>query len=685
MTRCTLLSIAALALAACPKQDTPVSPTPAAAAAPQPPAEPAPEAAPAPAEPAEAAPAPDPSAQFLTECRAGLNRARQTLDAILAVDGDRTLANTLVPYDEMIMHLETSWGMALLWRNVHPDPQIRSAAAQCEQECAAFQTEISLNRDLYDAIAALDTSGFDPLAKRVVDHTLRDFRRAGVDKDPQTRARLKELDEQIIAAAQKFNTALNDDVRSITVDSVDDLAGLPQDWIDDHPPGKDGKITITTRYPDYFPVATYAKSEDVRRRIYLAARSRGDQHKDVLRTILKLRWEKAHLLGYKDFADYYIEDKMMKSGDNAARFIDRVWRLARSRARRDYRALLARKRKDDPKAKAVADWDKTYYENLIKAEKYDYDAQAVRQYYPYEAVRDGLLAVTGEIFDVSYVPVEDPRTWHEDVDVYDVMRGGEKIGRIFLDMHPRDGKYSHAAQFPLSPGVKGKSLPEGALVCNFPKTFMEQDDVETMFHEFGHLMHHIFKGQREWMTLGEVERDFVEAPSQIFEEWARNYEVLSRFAKNPDTGETIPKELVDRMNKADEFGRGISTVYQMYYAAMVLEFYRRDPDKLDMDALNRELMEKYTPFAYVPGTNRYMQIGQIVGYPASYYTYMWSLVLAKDLFSPFAKHGLLNKEWTHRYRDRVLAPGGSKDAAELIRDFLGRPWNYKAFERWLKG
>jgi thimet oligopeptidase len=251
-------------------------------------------------------------------------------------------------------------------------------------------------------------------------------------------------------------------------------------------------------------------------------------------------------------------------------------------------------------------------------------------------------------------------------------------------MHPREGKYSHAAQFSLTPGVAGKQLPEGALVCNFPRTLMEHEDVTTMFHEFGHLMHYVFKGQRAWMALGEVERDFVEAPSQIFEEWAWDYEVLQRFAKHHETGAVIPEDLVERMKRADRFGRGTQTTYQMYYAAMVLEFYRTDPAKLDMDALNKQLMEKYTPFAHVEGTNRYMQITQVVGYPASYYTYMWSLVLAKDLFSPFAKHGLLSKEWTTRYRDKVLAPGGSKDAAQLIEDFLGRPWSYAAFETWLK-
>jgi thimet oligopeptidase len=684
MTRFTALFALTLVLAACPKSEPEMpgpstTPGPGAGGAPAEPAEPAEPSKPAPAQP-------NPVAVFGQQCRVGLEQARADLAAILAVEGERTMENTLVKLDEMVMHYETSWGIGLLWRSVHPDEAIREEGGKCEAECANFQTEMALNRELYEAIKALDTSGYDADAKRLVEHTLRDFRRAGVDKDAETRAKIQQLDEEITATEQEFTKNITDDVRWVEVDSVDELAGLPQDWIDAHPPGDDGKIRVSTAYPDYVPIGQYAESGELRRKLYVADRSRGDKDGGkTLRRLLELRYEKARLLGYKDFADYYIEDKMMKSGKAAQTFIDRVARLSKARAKRDYKAMLARKRKDDNKAKRVDDWEKVYYETKIKAESYDFDLQEVRQYFSYPEVKNGLLAITSEMFDVEYVPVKDPRTWHADVDVYDVMQDGAKIGRIFLDMHPREGKYSHAAQFPLTPGVNGKSLPEGALVCNFPKTLMEHDDVETMFHEFGHLMHHTFKGSRSWMMLGSVERDFVEAPSQIFEEWAWDYDVLERFAKHHTTGAVIPVELVDRMKKADEFGVGFTTQYQMYYAAMVLSFYRIPPDKLDMAVENKRLMEKYTPFEHVEGTNRHLQFGHLAGYPASYYTYMWSLVLAKDLFSPFEKHGLLDKEWTLRYRDKVLAPGGSKDAAELVKDFLGRPGSYKAFEKWLKG
>jgi thimet oligopeptidase len=268
----------------------------------------------------------------------------------------------------------------------------------------------------------------------------------------------------------------------------------------------------------------------------------------------------------------------------------------------------------------------------------------------------------------------------------------QKLGRIYLDMHPREGKYKHAAQFTKRGGVKDVQLPEGVLVCNLPdpkdgQALMEHDDVETMFHEFGHLMHHILGGNQRWIEQAGVatEWDFVEAPSQMFEEWAWNHDTLSTFARHADTGEVIPKELVERMRKAKDFGLGVQTRQQMFYASISLNFHMADPAKLNMDAEVKRLKAKYTPFAFVEGTKFQSNFGHLEGYTALYYTYMWSLVIAKDLLTPFMKEGLMNTKWTYKYRDRILGAGGTKDAADLVKDFLGRPFNYKAFEKYLSG
>jgi thimet oligopeptidase len=214
---------------------------------------------------------------------------------------------------------------------------------------------------------------------------------------------------------------------------------------------------------------------------------------------------------------------------------------------------------------------------------------------------------------------------------------------------------------------------------------MEHDDVVTMFHEFGHLMHHLLGGHQPWISQSGVatEWDFVEAPSQMFEEWAWSHETLARFARHHVTGEVIPAELVTKMRAADTFGLGTATVQQIFYAAISLAFHRADPDTLDQLAEIQHLQRRYTPFAYVPGTRFHASFGHLVGYSAMYYTYMWSLVIAKDLLTPFEERGLLATEITRAYRDKVLVPGGSRDAAELVRDFLGRDYSFAAFERYL--
>ncbi|HUH02112.1 MAG TPA: M3 family metallopeptidase [Kofleriaceae bacterium] len=653
-----------------------------------------------PEEPAETPPVvdpvtkPDPVAAFATECRAGLENAKKILPTILAVENARTVDNTLVPYNMMTVQFSNSDAIAGLMQSVHPDEKIREAARVCEQELATFRTDLGLNQALYQAFADLDTSSMDADTKRLVEHTIRNFKRSGVDKDEETRTRIREINDELTKVGQQFGKIIAEDVRKVQLDPAE-LEGLPEDFIKAHKADAQGKVTITTDYPDYLPFIQYAKSAEARKKLYVAFRSRGaDANEANLKRILELRWELAKLLGYPNWADYITEDKMMKSSKNAGIFIDRVVKASNARAKKDYAELLAAKKKDDKKAKVVEDYDKSYYENKVKADKYAFDSQAVRPYFEYEAVEKGLLDITSKIYDIQYVKAADAVLWSPAVKAFDVMRGGTKLGRIYLDMHPREGKYKHAAQFTKLVGVKGVQLPEGVLVCNFPDpaksddpALMEHGDVVTMFHEFGHLMHHVFGGQQRWADQSGVatEWDFVEAPSQMFEEWAWNHDTLSLFAKHVETGEVIPADLVAKMRKADLFGLGIQTKQQMFYASISMNFYKTDPAKLNMHEEVKRLQTKMTPFRHVEGTKFHASFGHLYGYSAQYYTYMWSLVIAKDLLTPFKKHGLMNTEWTYAYRDKILAPGGTKDAAQLVRDLLGREFNYKAFENYLAG
>ncbi len=696
MTKTSLLSILLLS-AACGGSKPAPAPTPVA------PSEPAPSApepvavAPAPSGPGAAGAPMPPRApadqEFLAKCRGLLESGKAQLPLIVDVKDKRTVANTFEPYNELSRFVANAANLAGLSQEVNPDAKIRDAARTCEREISQFISELLLDKRVYDAIKAVDVSKEDANTKRFAMTTLRDYRRAGVALPEAQRARIKQIDDAMTELGQQHSKNIAEDTRFLELPATDvkRLDGMPADWVAAHKPEK-GVIRISTDYPDYIPFITYANDDDLRKQLYIKFRSRGDAHnEEVLQKLLVLRAEKAKLLGFKDWADYQSDDKMLKGGKAASAFIERITKLAKARAAKDYAELLAQLKKHDPKATEVGDWQKAWLENQIKKEAYAVDSTEVRSYFPFEQTLGGLLSITSQIYDIQYQPVTAAEVWHPSVKVYDVMRKGEKLGRIYLDLHPRADKYKHAAQFGMLDGVVGKQLPEGALVCNFadPKdggpALMDHGDVVTMFHEFGHLMHHILGGKQRWVAQAGVstERDFVEAPSQMFEEWGKNYETLSKFAKHYQTGAVIPKELVEKMTKADRFGIGTAAVQQMFYAAIALQFHQANPAKLDQLALVKKLQAQYTPFKFVEGTKFHTSFGHLVGYSSMYYTYMWSLVIAKDMLTPFEKTGLLDTKVTYRYRDKILAPGGAKPAADLVADYLGRKYDFKAFEKYL--
>ena len=608
-----------------------------------------------------------------------LARATELVEA--AKQGPRD-ASALSTWNDINIALGNAFAVASLMSNVHPDEAVRNRAEAAEQAASRLLTEIGLDRDLFEVLDAVDPSELDDAGRRVLSLTLRDFRRAGVDQDDDVRDRLRKLNERETEVGQTFAKNIRDSVRTIRIEP-ERLDGLPADYIEAHPPGEDGLVTITTEYPDYVPFMTFAKDREARAALLHEFRNRAWPENDaVLAELLKLRDEHAKLLGYADWPSYDAEVKMIGKGDAIPEFIDRISDAAEEPGKRDIAVLLARLQQDHPEVETIDGRDGSFYAEVIRRENFDVDAQQVRTYFDFQKVRAGLLDVTGRLFGIEYVPVDVP-VWHEDVASYDVMRDGERLGRIHLDLHPRAGKYGHAAQFDLVPGIRGRQLPQGVLVCNFSKQLMEHDHVVTLFHEFGHLVHHVLAGRHDWARFSGVatEWDFVEAPSQMLEEWAWDHDVLSTFATDA-SGEAIPGELVTKMRAANEFGKGYYARTQMFYAATSYYLHKEVP--ADLTARMVELQAKYDLFGYVPDTHFHTSFGHLHGYGSGYYTYMWSLVIAKDLFSAFDPDNLFDTEVAHRYRDCILAAGGSKDAADLVADFLGRPYNFDAFEAWLR-
>ncbi|MFP2896453.1 M3 family metallopeptidase [Corallococcus sp. 4LFB] len=631
-----------------------------------------------------------PPEEFRRASEEALAKARDGIARLKTLPASTPPREVLELFDESSAALDDAAARASVVRHTHPEAALREAAESAEQAIENLANDIRMDRGVYDVLAGVSLANEDAATRKWMEKVLRDFRRAGVDRDESTRAKVKALQEELVRIGQEFSRNISQDTRKVALPPAA-LDGLPQDYVRAHAPGEDGQVRISTDYPDLVPFLTYARDGKAREELWRANRQRGyPANVDVLQRLVQKRHELATLLGYPHWAAYATEDKMVRTAEDAGTFIRKIADASEERMKRDYAVLLERKRKDDPNADKVNPWDSGYLDDRVKAEQYAFDSQTVRPYFEYTRVKQGVLDLTARLFGVTYKPVKDVPVWHPDVEAYDVYEGATLKGRFFLDMHPRADKYKHAAQFTLTSGKAGRRLPEGALICNFPKpgtepALMQHGDVETFFHEFGHLLHHIFGGHTRWAGLSGVrtEWDFVEAPSQMLEEWARDVTCLQTFAKHYQTGEALPAELVERMLAADEFGKGLFVRQQMFYAALSLELYRRDPTNLDATALVRELQSQYVPFPYLEGTYFHLTFGHLDGYSSNYYTYMWSLVIAKDLFTVFQTKGLLNPEPAQAYRRAVLEPGGSDDAARLVHRFLGRDYDFRAYEAWL--
>jgi thimet oligopeptidase len=632
------------------------------------------------------------AAAFNRTNEARLERARRSIAKLKAVQGPRTIANTLQPYDDALLQVDAVASQSSLIQNVHPDSGLRTAAETLSQKASDFSTELSLDRKVYDALRGLDISKADPETRYYVQRTLRDFRLAGVDKDDATRTQVRKLNQELVETSQAFSRNIRSDLRTVQVKGATELEGLPADYIARHKPDASGTITLTIDYPDAIPVFSYAKNEDVRRRMYMEYNNRAfPNNMAVLDSLIQKRDRLAHLLGFSSWADFITADKMVGSARNASEFIDKIVEASGERAEADYQQLLARKKKDDPNATGLVAWETGYYSELVRRSDYDFNAQNMRPYFAYERVQQGILDLTGQMFNVTYRKVKDAPVWHESVDCYDMLENGKLVGRFYLDMHPRKDKYNHAAQFDVRTGVSGRQIPEAALICNFPggeagdPGLMEYGDVRTFLHEFGHLLHTMFAGHHRWVGIGGIrtEQDFVEAPSQMLEEWLESPAVLATFAKHHETNEPIPAALVNQMVRATEFGKGLGVRRQMVLARTSLSIYDHDPKGMNTDQIIKDLVARYQKVPYVPDTHMQTAFGHLDGYSAVYYTYMWSLVIAKDMFSKFDRNNMLDRVVATRYRDAVLAPGGTLPAAVLVENFLGRPFSFEAYRAWL--
>ena len=612
------------------------------------------------------------------------------LAALLAIDTPRTPENTLRLYDAALEQLSLAGAQAGVLNSVAADKAVRDQAQREAQRVAMAGSALSLNRGVYDALASMRIDQCNAATTHYVERTLLGYRLAGVDKDAETRNYLQKLHEKATQLSLQFSRNIQEGAKTITTTQTE-LDGLPRDYLDRHQPDADGRITLSTDQPDMQPVMTFAASPALRQRMFLAYNTRAyPANKELLEQLLATRQEIAAILGFRSWADLATADQMMGSAANVRAFLAKLDDASREGAAREVERVLEFARRRQPGLKNIDITSRGYWYEQFRRSTYDFDSQSVRPYFPYAKVEAGILETAARLFKVEFRP-SSTRAWDPAVSVFEVHEGGKRVGRFYLDMHPREGKDKWFSAHPVVTGVRGRYLPEAALICNFPggepsdPGLMQYSDVVTFFHEFGHLMHALLGGHTEWAGVSgfATEGDFIEVPSQMLEEFFRDEKLLQSFAKHYQTGETLPSEIIRKMKKAGSFGRADGMRTQLYYTTLSLDLHDQDPAGIDLDRTIKELYRRFQPWTWLEGNRMYCSFGHLTGYSSNYYTYAFDKVIALDFFAQFDPADLLGCDAGARYRKTVLEQGGSRPGRQMVRDFLGRDEEFQAFTRWL--
>lgn len=590
-------------------------------------------------------------------------------------------------WDALLIAQEDFQGMTELIGEVSPDKAVRDAAEPCMVEFSKYSSDLFQNEKLYSMFKAVEP--VDAIDQKLKQDLLWAFEDTGVSLPAEKRARMKSILTRLEELSQAFSRNVRDNNQRLLF-KPGEVKGLPPEYLAKAKRDDQGNYLLGFAYPEYVPFMENADSSAARRRYQFAFTNRGTpKNLALLKEAIGLRKEMASLFGLPSFADYVIRRRMAKSPQAVNKFLAEVRTAVTASEQAELKELaaFAAQTLGQPALKTAKTakttlkrWDVQYWQQKLKRARFDIDPNELRKYFPAEAAVAWILHVSGTQYGVEFQRVEVPG-WHPDVQYYDVIdsQTRRRISGVYLDIFPRDGKYSHAAAFP----VRGASTaigrtPISVLVANFDRTGFDGDEMETLTHEFGHILHGVLSGTRYASLAGtNTERDFVEAPSQMYEEWARNKESLAlvaNFCKDacPKVDETLAKKLT----AAHNFGRGIRYARQLLYASFDMAIYDAKPgDPLTV----WKRMEGRTPLGYVKGTQFPGQFNHVMsGYGAGYYGYMWSEVLALDMLSAF-NGKLLNPEVGARYREKILSRGGEQPGMELVRGFLGREPNSKAF------
>ena len=625
------------------------------------------------------------------------------LQKIAAIPADqRTFENTIVAMEQADAAFSESGNRIGLLANMAPDEATRKRAQELEQELSRVGIETMGRDDLYRAVQAYAQknealSGEDAL---LLEATLRGFKSAGHGLAPEAKAKLTDLSKQLSKLSNKFGNNINESQGGLDL-SVEQLKGLPADMIErlqkeaEAAGRADGKVHVSVDYTDYRPFMKYAEDGELRRQLELQFNNRAaDKNLAILPEVLKLRQELSQVRGYSSYPELVLENRMAKTPERVWDFFSRLRPVLVKRGVQELETLLQAKRRHvDPAATRVESWERDFLGQKVIKERFDVDAEKIKEYFPVDRVVPGTMKVYERVLGIKFSEVPGADVWHQEVKLYriDDAQTGAEIGYIYLDLFPREGKYKHAAAFGVIPG---RRLPDGsyrkpvaAMIANLAKpapgkpALLTHDNVETFFHEFGHLMHQTLTKAKYASFAGtSVKRDFVELPSQMLENFVWEREVLDIISGHHETGEKLPDELFQKMVGARaymDYGMGLFYLRQMALGMIDMIYNTAIPAQTT--ELFRQIMESVGLIPVQRGSHPEASFGHLMGYASGYYGYLWSLVFADDAWTRFAKEGLFNPKVGRAWRDEVLAWGGARPEEESLKAFLGRDPSDKAF------
>ena len=611
-------------------------------------------------------------------CDATFEKARRTVAAMEAKRGGKGI---FAEWNKLQIDIEDAIGPIYLLGSVSTDKAVRDAAEPCLVKYTAFNTDLLQSEKLYERIR--DARPANPAEAKLRKDLVEGFEDSGVALPPEKRARAKAIADRIEQLRQEFDRDVRDDPTRVTMTPAD-MAGMPEAYLKAHEgtKDKDGNYVLTLKSPSYVPFMTNAKSEAARERYYRAKLAEGGvKNLERMQEIYTLRRELAGLHGLPTFAHYSLRRKMAGTPDAVNKFLADVKSAVTELEKKDIEELRAEKAKDTgrPLAETKVDrWDVAYYQERVRKERYSVDQEKLRRYFPTDKTVEFALLVSQKLYGMKFVPRK-VAAWHPDVTAFDVLdaKTGKFVSTFYLDLYPREGKFGHAAAFPTRgvSTVAGRT-PISVMVANLNPGGLDQEEVRTLFHEFGHVLHGVLS-KAAWNSQAgtSVKVDFVEAPSQMFEEWGRREQSLALMKQVCPSCPVLSSEELARLESARKYGQGTRYARQWLYAAFDMALALEPQPPL---ALWKKL-ESATPLGHVEGTMLPASFSHLTAqYGAGYYGYMWSEVLALDMLAPFARD-MLDPKVGARYRDTILSQGGQREEMDMVRDFLGRAPSPDAF------